>query len=203
MKFKTVKELVFSSEFVYWKQKYNQVKEFRETYGLPSFPCYNQENEILRDSLIKEETNEYIMSLDKHDYIGYYDGICDTVYVLLGSIETYENAELNEPYIINCISRWYRQLNSIMKHTLALKHFDKAFDEVHRSNMSKSCNSIDEVYATMSQPKYKDIKFKYVERNGKYFILIDEDVPERELKKGKLLKSINYSPANLEFVLEY
>ena len=79
----------------------------------------------------------------------------------------------------------------------------KIFTEVHRSNMSKSCNSIDEVYATMAQEKYKDIKYTYTKKDNRYNIIVDEDFPEKELMKGKLLKSIGYSPANLSFVSKY
>ncbi|MEY3450486.1 MAG: hypothetical protein RL711_311 [Bacteroidota bacterium] len=50
----------------------------------------------------------------------------------------------------------------------------------------------------------KQIALKEVKhRLEKYNIIVDEDFPEKELMKGKLLKSKYYSPSDLEFVLEY
>ncbi len=73
--------------------------------------------------------------------------------------------------------------------------FKELFDEVQRSNMSKACSTEGEALSTVNF--YHDKKGTdayYVERDGKYLIY----------RKGdkKTLKSINYSPADLESILE-
>ncbi len=73
--------------------------------------------------------------------------------------------------------------------------FRALFDEVQRSNMSKACDSEGEALATVNF--YHDKKGTdayYVERDGKYLVY----------RKGdkKTLKSVNYSPADLESIIE-
>ena len=73
--------------------------------------------------------------------------------------------------------------------------FKELFDEVQRSNMSKACESEGEAMETVSF--YHDKKGTdayYVERDGKYLVF----------RKGdkKTLKSVNYSPADIEGILD-
>jgi predicted HAD superfamily Cof-like phosphohydrolase len=68
--------------------------------------------------------------------------------------------------------------------------FNTLFDEVQRSNMSKACNSQQEALATLSHYKQKDgTEGYYKEVDGKWLVYRKED--------NKVLKSVNYSPANL------
>jgi predicted HAD superfamily Cof-like phosphohydrolase len=72
--------------------------------------------------------------------------------------------------------------------------FKPLFDEVQRSNMSKACSSEDEAKATVAHYQEKDgTACYYREEAGKWLIYRTSD--------NKTLKSINYSPANLESVL--
>src|SRR6188508_690070 len=72
--------------------------------------------------------------------------------------------------------------------------FKALFDEVQRSNMSKACRSEDEAIATVEHYKKKDgTDCYYKEEGGKWLIYRKSD--------NKTLKSINYSPANLEGIL--
>ena len=74
--------------------------------------------------------------------------------------------------------------------------FVELFDEVQRSNMSKACTSMEEVEATQS---------KYLNEKGweTYFqILKDGSMGVYRRDDDKLLKSINYSPAELMPILE-
>lgn len=69
--------------------------------------------------------------------------------------------------------------------------FKTLFDEVQRSNMSKACTTLEEAIAT--QEKYaneKQVESEIILKEGKFLVYRKED--------GKVLKSINYSPANLE-----
>ena len=72
--------------------------------------------------------------------------------------------------------------------------FNELFNEVQRSNMSKACNSQQEALATLSHYKQKDgTEGIYKEENGKWLVYRKDD--------NKVLKSINYSPASLEDII--
>lgn len=69
--------------------------------------------------------------------------------------------------------------------------FNELFDEVQRSNMSKACSTIQESIETLSYYKKKDgTEGHYKEINGKFICYRNSD--------NKILKSINYSPAELK-----
>jgi predicted HAD superfamily Cof-like phosphohydrolase len=69
--------------------------------------------------------------------------------------------------------------------------FDELFDEVQRSNMSKACSSIQEAIETISHYKKKDsTESSYKMIGEKWVVYRDSD--------NKVLKSINYSPADLK-----
>ena len=72
--------------------------------------------------------------------------------------------------------------------------FKALFDEVQRSNMSKACATVAEAEATVAQYTAKGVPCHYVESEGKFLVFRDAD--------HKTLKSVNYSPADLEGILE-
>jgi predicted HAD superfamily Cof-like phosphohydrolase len=72
--------------------------------------------------------------------------------------------------------------------------FVDLFNEVQRSNMSKACNSELEAQATIEHYKIKDgTEGYYKENNGKWLVYRKED--------DKVLKSVNYSPAELSKII--
>ncbi|MBN8821399.1 MULTISPECIES: nucleoside triphosphate pyrophosphohydrolase family protein [unclassified Spirosoma] len=71
--------------------------------------------------------------------------------------------------------------------------FKALFDEVQRSNMSKACLTVDEAEATVAEYQAKGVPCHYIESDGKFLVYRDAD--------HKTLKSVNYSPADLEGVL--
>ena len=72
--------------------------------------------------------------------------------------------------------------------------FNTLFDEVQRSNMSKACTSQQEALATLSHYKQKDgTEGRYEQVNGKYIVYRSAD--------NKVLKSVGYSPASLEDII--
>ena len=73
--------------------------------------------------------------------------------------------------------------------------FKALFDEVQRSNMSKACSTNEEALAT--QKYYKDNRDTESEvrpSDGKLLVFRKGD--------GKVLKSVNYSPADLRSIVE-
>ena len=70
------------------------------------------------------------------------------------------------------------------------ERFNDIFNEVQRSNMSKACDNELIAQATVEHYKQKDgTESSYKEVNGKYIVYRNED--------NKVLKSVEYSPANL------
>lgn len=68
--------------------------------------------------------------------------------------------------------------------------FKTLFEEVQRSNMSKACSNIEEAEKTVRSYLKKGIATFY-EQVGDYYIVYRKS-------DRKILKSINYSPANLK-----
>lgn len=73
--------------------------------------------------------------------------------------------------------------------------FKSLFEEVQRSNMSKACKTVDEAERTVAHyEQEKNTPCYYKEIDGLYLVYRTED--------NKTLKSINYSPADLEKILK-
>ena len=69
--------------------------------------------------------------------------------------------------------------------------FKALFDEVQRSNMSKACLTEEEAIRTVEFYKQKDgTECYYKQEDGKWLVYRKQD--------NKTIKSINYSPADLE-----
>lgn len=71
--------------------------------------------------------------------------------------------------------------------------FADLFEEVQRSNMSKACKTLEEAEKTIAHYATLGTEAYYKKQDGVYLIYRKED--------NKTLKSINYSPANLEKIL--
>jgi predicted HAD superfamily Cof-like phosphohydrolase len=73
--------------------------------------------------------------------------------------------------------------------------FDEAFDEIQRSNMSKACNSEEEALLTVQFYLDRDGTESHIEKVG------DKWMVYRSID-NKVLKCINYSPADLAKILD-
>lgn len=70
--------------------------------------------------------------------------------------------------------------------------FSEVYSEIHRSNMSKACDTEETALRTIAQPKYKNEDLNYNKKDGKYYV---------SRADGKLIKSIDYTPANIEDIV--
>jgi predicted HAD superfamily Cof-like phosphohydrolase len=188
---------------------YEQVLEFSRTYGFQ----IGDENTLISDNLrkqrfdlIHEEICEYVVAKKEGNRIEMLDALCDIMYVTLGSFITFgipiKNSNVGMQLCDftddlthgdkTCMRLYLESVVANVSTKAFNSHFDfmNAFIEVHRSNMSKGCNSLDEVHATMAQQQYKDIPYHYVIKDNKWFI--------HRLDNGKLIKSIGYSKAELD-----
>lgn len=148
----------------------NQVAEFHRTFKHPILaePTIPSEKRCaLRVSLIREELEELESAIQDRDIVEIADALCDIQYVLSGAVLEFGLGE----------------------------KFRELFDEVQRSNMSKSCSSIEEAEATIGHYKEsRGIDCYYKEVDGHYLVYRTGD--------NKTLKSINYSPPDLKSIIE-
>jgi predicted HAD superfamily Cof-like phosphohydrolase len=146
----------------------NQVADFHRTFkhpilDTPQIPSYQRCE--LRVSLIAEELKELQEAIKDNNIVEVADALSDIQYVLAGAILEFGLAE----------------------------KFRELFDEVHRSNMSKACLTIQEAESTIKYYLEKGTEAYYREIEGKFLVYRKAD--------NKTLKSINYSPANLAFII--
>jgi len=141
------------------------VQKFHETFDLPVLedPCIPDESRCrLRINLIEEELNELKEAIRNNDLIEVADALCDIQYVLSGAILEFGLGE----------------------------KFKLLFEEVQRSNMSKTCKSLKEAKLTQDHYLQKDgTESEIAQRKNEYIVYRKGD--------GKVLKSVNYSPADL------
>ncbi len=147
----------------------NQVAEFHKTFKhpieeAPTIP--SKKRCALRVALIREELEELEAAILNHDVVEIADALCDIQYVLSGAVLEFGMGE----------------------------KFSDLFDEVQRSNMSKSCNTLEEAEKTIQHYKeHKGMDCYYKEVDGHFLVYRKED--------NKTLKSIHYSPADLKSIL--
>ncbi len=147
----------------------NQVAEFHRTFKHPILtqPAIPGEDRCrLRVALIAEELKEMEVAILENDLVGVADALCDIQYVLSGAILEFGLGE----------------------------KFNDLFEEVQRSNMSKTCSTEAEAIETVAHYKQKDGTECYYKQEGdKWLVYRTSD--------NKTIKSIHYSPANLERIV--
>ena len=148
----------------------NQVAEFHTTFKHPIIPnpaIPSKERCDLRISLLAEELKELQQAVDDNNLVEVADALCDLQYVLAGAILEFGLGE----------------------------KFKELFDEVHRSNMSKACKTVEEANNTIEHYKNTaNTESYHKEIDGLFLVYRTAD--------NKTLKSINYSPAGLRPILE-
>ena len=148
----------------------NGVAKFHKTFGMPiletpQIPSADRCN--LRIALLEEELEELKEALNAENIIEAADALADLQYVLSGAI---------------------------LEMGLGSK-FSALFDEVQRSNMSKTCKTMEEAIATQEYYlKFKNTESYIVPKEGEFLVYRKHD--------GKVLKSINYSEADFESIVK-
>ena len=148
----------------------NQVAEFHRTFKHPIEPeptIPSPERCQLRVNLISEELKELQKAIEDKDIVEIADALCDIQYVLSGAVLEFGLGD----------------------------KFRALFDEVQRSNMSKTCSSLEEAEATAKYYKEDRGFDSYIRQEGKVYLVY-------RTGDHKTLESINYSPADLQSILE-
>lgn len=146
-----------------------KIEEFNRTFNQPipkepGFPSRKQC--LLRVRLLQEELDELKQAIEDKDLVEVADALCDIQYILSGAVIDFGMQA----------------------------KFERMFNNVHQSNMSKTCKNKEEVSDTMESYDKKGVPTYAITHRGKWIIY-------RELD-NKVLKSINYHPANLKPILE-
>ena len=146
-------------------QGLNDVAKFHETFDLPIIdqPVIPAPDRcVLRVNLLQEELDELKDAIADNDMVEVADALCDIQYVLSGAILEFGLAD----------------------------KFKTLFDEVQRSNMSKTCKSMEEAKKTQAHYKAeKGTDSHIVQKGDEYLVYRDGD--------NKVLKSVAYSPADI------
>ncbi len=147
-------------------QALNDVADFHNTFGLPikDQPTIPETNRCeLRINLLEEELQELKDAIMAGDLVEVADAFCDIQYVLSGAILEFGLGD----------------------------KFKSLFDEVQRSNMSKTCKDKNVALATQKHYQDKDgTESELVEKDDCYIVYRKSD--------GKVLKSVEYMAANLK-----
>jgi len=147
----------------------NSVAEFHKTFKHPilNSPQIPSEDRCkLRVSLIAEELKELEDAIADNDLVEIADALADIQYVLSGAI---------------------------LEFGMGGK-FKTLFDEVQRSNMSKTCKTMEEAEETREYYQQRDGTESYIEESDGHFLVYRKE-------DNKTLKSVNYSPADLKSIL--
>ena len=147
----------------------NHVAEFHSTFNLPVLdkPEIPSEDRCkLRINLLEEELKELKEALEDKDIVEVIDALCDIQYVLSGAIHEFGFGD----------------------------SFSRMFNEVQRSNMSKTCKSEEEAKATQKHYMNKDGTESHIVKKGDIYLVYRN-------YDGKVLKSVNYSPADLKSMM--
>lgn len=148
----------------------NKVAEFHNTFKHPILdnPQIPEEKRCeLRVALLSEELDELKQAIKDNDIVEVADALCDLQYVLSGAILEFGLGE----------------------------KFSDLFSEVHRSNMSKSCNTMEEAQETLDHYSNNHSMEGHIEESDGHFLVYRNG-------DKKTLKSVNYSPADLKKILE-
>jgi predicted HAD superfamily Cof-like phosphohydrolase len=172
----------------------NAVKEFHETFN---HPVNDYKNDIdvktrqLRVKLLFEELQELATA---SDVLSQFVTLCTNVskdFNLLYNLKPDGDGTVDKKEEIDALCDLQYVLSGAI---LALGHqenFEKAFDEVQRSNMSKMCHSEKEVEDTIKHYKEKDGTKAYAFKKGEGWLILREG-------DDKVLKNVYYEVAQLE-----
>ncbi|WED23108.1 nucleoside triphosphate pyrophosphohydrolase family protein [Vibrio sp. JC009] len=172
---------------------YQDICEFRSTFDLAvNEPESMDENsDTLHSSLIIEEMTELAQADSKQEQA---DAIVDSVYVLMGRLvhlgQDKVEDNLSISYLIDVLLNAAANLNI---------NFIPCWDEIHSSNMSKVCRNEQEYQETEAHYAKQGITLMPVTKGDYIIAKCAEDfvAESKTIRKGKVLKSVYYRPADL------
>ena len=173
---------------------YRDITEFRSVFDLPvaSPESLDQQADTLHTSLAIEELTELAEAENKTEQA---DAIIDSVYVLMGRLVHLGHDTIEDNLSINYII-------DLLLNVAANRNIDflPCWDEVHSSNMSKVCRSEAEYADTEAHYTKQGVQLMAVQKGDYIIAKCAQDVVTdgKTIRKGKVLKSVYYRPADLE-----
>ena len=172
---------------------YTDITQFRETFDLLCNAPESMDDKAdeLHSSLIIEELTELAEAPCKVEQA---DAIVDSVYVLMGRLvhlgDTKAQDNMAISYLIDLFLNVAKQRNI---------NFIACWDEVHSSNMSKVCRNQKEYAETVEFYSKQGVKLTDSIKGEFIIAKCAEDVQmeNKVVRKGKVLKSVYYRPADL------
>ena len=169
-----------------------QVEEFHKSFGHPvkDTPNIPSDRVELRVSLILEELHELAVASGKE--ATFVNLMMKKLLQIKGSMNNTDNGD-----IVECADAFadllYVLYGAIHEYGLGGK-IEAVSNNVHASNMSKLCNSIEQANRTVSKYASEGVDTYYAEvGEGLYAIYRTED--------NKILKSVDYTPASLRDIV--
>ncbi len=184
-----------------FKKFFSDINDFRTAFDLPIGVPDSAQDYQLHFDLYREEMRELFSAETRVDKI---DAIVDSLYVLFGKYVQFDIVlDEQEPCELNVVETLLSASEEI--------NFDilKAWDIVHHSNMSKLCND-DNVQATLDHytalgvsVEAKPVTLTNKNKNegtALWAVKVKEASTDKDGKSyaaGKVLKSVDYTPADL------
>ena len=156
---------------------FQKVLEFNKAFGVKcnttiQHDIFDKDPKLVdyRLSLIEEEVDEFKLAIKQKNMTEILDSISDSLYVILGAATAFGFDA------------------------------DKAFDLVHKSNMSKLCETEDDAIITVKKykgevPQRYDSPAYRKSDDGNYFVVYNQSTM-------KILKNYKYSPVSFTSLLE-
>ncbi|MGR5347197.1 hypothetical protein [Vibrio mediterranei] len=170
---------------------YTLVSDFRRLMKQPiEAKVFSKNDETLHQSLAIEEIVEALDADDLGDLCG---ELCDVLYVRVGYYihRGYKRVDdIPDLYLLEAIMTYGAKLGLDLL---------EAFERVHASNMTKCCQTHKEFVETANH--YRKLGVKVEPDSSNYGIIVkcseDTIVDSKIIKRGKVLKSVHYKPADL------
>ena len=153
---------------------FEKIREFNTAFGVktnntPQKDLFDTDRKLIeyRLSLVNEEVQELNDAVKNKDFVETIDGLADVLYVAYGFFSS-----------------------------IGIDA-DKAFELVHKSNMSKLCVSEQEAKDTVKSyelDKRYDSPDYRLSDDGKHYVVYNKST-------SKILKSINYNPVKFDSIL--
>ncbi len=181
----------------FWLQMCQDINDFRNTFQLPVNQSISENDCAVHNALHIEELVELALATKKEDQA---DAILDAVYTLVGRSAQVGDYDIESSSVAHMVDILLATAS-----TLDIP-YEACWRAIHASNMTKAASTEDEALATVEHYKNRGIAGEVIiADSGKYLIKCSEDSIDETgstIRKGKVLKSIQYTPVDLVKVLQ-
>lgn len=174
-----------------------KVEQFMVTFDQPVLDApiaIPEDRNKLRINLIFEELKEYA---EASGQIYYFEELCEKFCLWshnMTQVHPHPTSVNQVEQLDALLDLQYVLSGAVHEHGFG-KIFDEAFEEVHNSNMSKACNNLEEAEETRQHYETTENTESIIIVGGGIYLV-------KRKSDEKVLKSINYKPAQLEQFLK-